>query len=645
MSARLPLPLAGRSRPFNSALLLLFIAAVAAFVDRPADVRADLDDACPDNRGLANFARDDRLIMTYFYYWYDPTSLDDPALALHPPVGQPFDWRDPNWHRQQLVDMAEVGVDVALAVYWADTDEWSTGGLDALVSAREALLSEDFRPPAIGLMFDTNLYARILPNRPALADLTSEVGMAAFADLIGDYFDQVPACHQARVDGRPLVFVWRADTEDDDKFAFDQRTLDGVQDLLDARMGVRPLLVYERTWIDHAAAAGTAVTPEAWYGWGAALKGPRFGDRTVAVGPGYDDRTLVERPGYVRDRDDGRAYARDLRAAVLSGRRWLLLETWNELWEGTAIGETAEYGRDTLLATRRYVELFHRLDAAPARDGWFDLGTGEGAYLRRLAEAWQELGQAVVLDGRPAARALYEEADGAAYFHFAVEPRLGIGAPQPVVIDVEYYDEGYGSFYLEYDSDDPEARDGGRYATAPPVLFEGTGRWRTARFHLPDASFRGRQYAGYGDFRIRAIADEGAPPHAFGRVTVTAEPGPRPLVVAPEPLTFQSVTESEPVELRWSAVDGAAGYVVDIGPLDVAAPVDHAFGLRERDRCAGAELEPGLAIRAVALEPRCRLAARSADGDELYRWRATAIDAYGRPIGGPSDWSYLILTS
>ena len=643
MPVRAPVRRAARSWLLRSLLVLCLLALGMGVSDSPG-ARAEGDGGCAHNRGFASFGADDRLVMTYFYYWYDEASRENPALTLHPPAGQPFDWRDPSWHRQQLADMADVGVDVALAVYWGQTAEWSTGGLEAMVSARERLLAEQTRPPAIGLMLDTNLYATLLLDRPELADLTSEDGMVAFADLIGDYFDLVPVCHQARVDGRPLVFVWRPDTEDGDYFEFDQRSLDGVAELVEARMGVRPLMVYERTWLDHAAETGTPITPEAWYGWGAALKGPRFEDRTVAVGPGYDDRAIVERPGYVRDRDDGRTYARDLRAAVLSGRRWLVLETWNELWEGTAIAETAEYGRETLVATRRYVELFHRLADATARDGWFDLGTGEGAFIRRLADAPQEEGKYVELGGRRAARAHFEESDAAAYFHFAVEPRLGIGASQPVTIDVEYFDEGQGSFYLEYDSDDPEARDEGRYATSRPVIFEGTGQWRTVRFDLPDASFRGRQYAGYGDFRIRAVAEEGSPPHAFGRVAVTAEPGIRPLAVAPQVLTFRPAAEADPLELRWSPVDGAAGYVVDIGPFDTVAAVEHAFHPRDRDRCQGAEIEAGQPTRALTLEPRCRLVARPAEGPELYRWRVTALNPFGQPVGGASDWAYVILT-
>lgn len=639
-------------RYLSRALSIGVLLAVAASIVpdtavRPSRVWAEADDGCDGNRGFSNFGADDRLVMTYYYYWYDEQSIANPALTLHPPKGQPFDWRDPAWHGQQFVDMSEVGVDVALAVYWGQTDPWSTGGLEAMVRAREDLLAQHLRPPAIGLMLDTNLYSMILPERPQLADLTDEEGMGAFADLVSDYFALVPVCHQARIDGRPLVFVWRADTEDGDRFVFDQRTLDGVSEMLEGRLGARPLFVFERTWVTHAAEDGVTFSPEARFGWGAALDGPRFEERTVAVGPGYDDRAIVERPGYVRDRDDGRTYARDLRAAVLSGRRWLVLETWNEFWEGTAIAETEEYGRETLTATRRYVELFHRLGATPARDGWFDLGTGEGSYLRRLADAPQEIGTYALLDGRSAARAHYEEADAAAYFQFAVDPRLGIEQDRDVTVSVEYFDEGRGSFYLEYDSAEDAASGEGVYAASSPVIFEDTGRWRTVRFELPGAHFRSRQYGGYGDFRIRSVSEDRDLTHAFGRVLVTANPGVRPVGFAPEGLAVLAGSARHAVDIRWSAIEGAAGYVIDIGPLDAEVPpgpLSHASQARDRERCAGGPLETSRVSRGISLEPSCRMMVDPEGEAGLYRWRVTGLDALGNVVGEPSDWSYLVLT-
>src|SRR5262249_43638807 len=132
--------------------------------------------------------------------------------------------------------------------------------------------------------------------------------------------------------------------------------------------------VLEQSWQQSAREAGVDIGAADYYQWGAALNGPRFLGRTVAVGPGYDDRHIEGRPGYLRTRDSGATYSRDLRAAVMSGEPWLLLETWNELWEGTAIAETEENGRAYLGITARYAALFHQLTGERPRDGWTDLG-------------------------------------------------------------------------------------------------------------------------------------------------------------------------------------------------------------------------------------------------------------------------------
>lgn len=589
-----------------------------------------------------SFRADDRLVMTYLYYWYDPASLAEPALTLRPPVGQPFDWRDPSWHRRQLADMADVGVDVALAVYWGAGLTWSVEGLDRLVDARDSLLASGARPPALGLFFDSNLYASLLAEDPTLADLTSDIGLETFANQVASFFERVPHCHRALVDGRPLIFLWRPDTEDGGVLRFEPGTLDALYDRLEERLGVRPYVVRERTWDAYAQAEGKSLQTDDVFGWGAALSGPLFVGRTVAVGPGYDDRLLPERPGYVRDREGGDGYARDLRTAALSGTPWLLLETWNELWEATAIGETAQYGREYLELTRQYVEVFHQLAGQRARDGWVDLGKREGSYLAWLTDAPEERGTPVFAGGRVGARP-HVERDGAGYFHFALPPRLLSTGSTAVSVSVEYFDEGGGTFLLEYDSDDPRAPGGGLYTPTPTVTLDGSGSWRWQTFTLPDARFRRRQYGGYGDFRIQDLPARGVPGHIFGRVIVTTEPSTRPVLLSPESLSVLHQRPGHFFELRWRGVAGAAGYLVQLVPAGTAEPTRHGYSPADRLRCGGGPAWSAEgATQAITSEDRCLVEHVPSAPPGVYRWRAWGLDASGAPIGEPSDWGLLL---
>jgi hypothetical protein len=51
--------------------------------------------------------------------------------------------------------------------------------------------------------------------------------------------------------------------------------------------------------------------------------------------------------------------------AVSSGRKIAVVETWNELDEGTGILDTHEFGRQYIDLTRQYVALFKGQTATP----------------------------------------------------------------------------------------------------------------------------------------------------------------------------------------------------------------------------------------------------------------------------------------
>ncbi|MCC7370951.1 MAG: hypothetical protein IT306_21230 [Chloroflexi bacterium] len=606
-------------------------------------------DACPADQGHARgaaFGADDRLVMTYYYYWYDQASLEDPAMSQHPPNTPPLDWRSVAWHERQLTDMATAGVDVALAVYWGDTDAWSVDGLKPMVEARERLLKAGLRPPAIGLFFDTNMYAMLAPDHPGVTDFTTQDGQAMLAHQVGVFLDEVPPCHRARIDGRVLAFFWRADTEDGDRFTFDERSFSGLNDAVEQRYGERLHFALEHSWVEAADRLGVQLGAADIYGWGAALNGPRFKGRTVAIGPGYDDRRIDGRPGYLRDRTEGVTYSRDLRSAVMSGSTWLLLETWNELWEGTAIAETEETGRTYLGITARYTALFHQLGSELARDGWFDLGSGQNAYLRRLADAPVEQGMPSEEAGRWGARPFREDEDGTGYFHFAIDRRLGLTEAQPLTVFVEYFDAENGSFALEYDSLDEDGPEGGVYTISEDVPFLGTGRWLIHRFELPDASLRARQYDGAGDFRIHDRPGTDDELHTFGRVMLTAAPAARPVPIGPESLTFVEPSPRQPVTLRWTEADGAAGYLVTIQPftdpdLD---PRPHGYTTEERRRCDGdAELEIARPSRGLTQRTSCELRLPYTLDEGIYRWQVQPLALDGTPRGQSSDWGYVVV--
>ena len=290
--------------------------------------------------------------FTYFYYWYDDVTgahLEPEFLTNALPADPAPSWRNVDWFRKELSDMIEAGIDVVLPVYWGTTEEWSTAGLPNLAQAWQEMKDQGQDPPAIGLFLDTP----ILVGR----DLTTPEGKGYFYDMVREFFVRIPRAQWALVDGRPVVWLFIATFPR----AYDQGTFDFIYERFEQEFGVRPYIVRELTWDS----VSQPVATDATYGWGAALFGlpqegpPWWKQTTVAsIGPGYDESQLPNRAGGVRPRDDGRWYTENFTKAIASGKRLLVIETWNEIHEASGIGETLEYGRQYIEITRQYTDLF-----------------------------------------------------------------------------------------------------------------------------------------------------------------------------------------------------------------------------------------------------------------------------------------------
>jgi hypothetical protein len=186
--------------------------------------------------------------------------------------------------------------------------------------------------------------------------------------MIRGFYNEVPARVRAKVDGRPVVWLWAAYFD----IRFDRSLFDYITSQFEADYGVRPYLVGDEIWrYAHPSSGGVdydQVMPlDDFYIWGAALNGfvqPTGG--IAEVGPGYDERTLPgpDRIGRYQDREGGRFYEDNLQRAINAGAPVLAIETWNEFHEASDVADSAEYGRRYIELTRQYVDRFKSLDLA-----------------------------------------------------------------------------------------------------------------------------------------------------------------------------------------------------------------------------------------------------------------------------------------
>lgn len=118
-----------------------------------------------------------------------------------------------------------------------------------------------------------------------------------------------------------------------------------------------------------------------------------------------------------------------------------------------------------------------------------------------LVTGWDGETEATERAGKHCIRLKENRVSDVRHLYLAIQTRWDPGW-RPAEIEVEYLDEGEGSFWIEYDGALGEYQ-----SAASRVQVLHSGQWKIARLLLPDAEFRGRQNNG-GDFRlIRPQAD------------------------------------------------------------------------------------------------------------------------------------------
>ncbi len=303
-----------------------------------------------------SFAATDDLVFTYYFYWYDVYSgahiwdnaqQTDDALQDHPASMTDFSWKSVAWHKQELLDIMAAGIDVILPIYWGSAREmegWSVEGLVKLVQAEEELIAEGKKPPKIGLFFDTTtlFYGEyVLRSEDAQTDLSTSFGKAYFYKHLRDFFSLIPPALWARIDNQPVVWLYAA--------AFAKNSSQALVNYVNERFavsfgGLQPYIVREISW---------NLSTQKDYAWGAALSGAQlFG--VASVGPGYNDSAVPGRTTPIRERENGDFYRRNWSTVLGSGRNLVVVETWNELHEGTDICNSREYGRQYIELTAEF---------------------------------------------------------------------------------------------------------------------------------------------------------------------------------------------------------------------------------------------------------------------------------------------------
>ncbi|MBN1844960.1 MAG: DUF5010 domain-containing protein [Sedimentisphaerales bacterium] len=467
-----------------------------------------------DHASAATFERGKPVVGTSYFYWYDNQTrahiIDhdgSDALTTHPADTQTISYRNVSWHARQLQDMIDAGIDFMMPVYWGvpgDYASWSFAGIPPLVQAHDQLLRAGKHPPQIGLFYDTSIlrYNHFRPDgSPYHVDLTTAFGRQWFYTAIRDFFSMVPPAKWARIDGRPIVFLYSASFAK----AQDPNQMDTVYKHFRRDFAVTPFLVKHLDWLG---------TTEATYQWGGAIE-LRLDEQVAALGPGYDHSAVPGRSPLVVERKDGQTYSRHwqrLLSAHPQRRPWMVhVETWNEWHEGTDIAHSREYGRAYIDLTRRYGDLWrqgaHLTIPGPyqnAQEVRWQPGGAKGITLRE--PAGDGIWQIRRVEGREAVAAQANAVSPQRYIYFLVNDSFIFDGDMSIEITITYLDAGCSAFQVQYDNADPAAGAvQGAFRGGETVRLTGSGQWRTVTLPLARCRFANR--ANGADFRLAPLGE------------------------------------------------------------------------------------------------------------------------------------------
>ncbi len=246
-----------------------------------------------------------------------------------------------DWHRAQLLEMREAGIDVVLPVFRASAmakQQYSIRGLSNLVAAVRALEKSNRDYPAIGLFLDTNSVSG--PSAEKI-DLKEPGGQAALYGAIKDFYLQVPNRYRISLaidhnggGGAANIVVLSSAAPFAD---IDQSFVEYCRNHFAADFGVDLLILGSSDFKPKAKLDG--------YVNDTAGKGFNMDDigwiKSAAIGV---DSLKSEKKSVVVMPEAADAYKNNWKQVLAKKPDWVFVDGWNEYGSGSEIAATLERG-------------------------------------------------------------------------------------------------------------------------------------------------------------------------------------------------------------------------------------------------------------------------------------------------------------
>ncbi|OQA16775.1 MAG: hypothetical protein BWY63_02633 [Chloroflexi bacterium ADurb.Bin360] len=295
-------------------------------------------------------AQAERPVLAFYYAWFDANTW---ALPLPDQPRSPYVSADPIAIENHVLLAQQAGID-ALVLDW-------------------------YGPQVENNQTETNF--RILLEKAAIhglkASLTVDIA-GPFINTLDDLTNALlvvrdqHAPHAAflRIEGKPVVFFWRQDLFSVDTWKLLRQQIDPEHTMLWIAEGIHPealqvfdgLYLYSVAWSNDPAAVLTRWGNEVRQ-WAQTLTSRRYWVATVM--PGYNDLATGRTDAFVQDRAEGDYYRATWAGAIQSNADWVVITSFNEWLEGTAIEPSQNYGDTFINLTRELGQQYRQMQPLP----------------------------------------------------------------------------------------------------------------------------------------------------------------------------------------------------------------------------------------------------------------------------------------
>lgn len=338
----------------------------------------------PNELQMQNFARlnatNDRLVIAPYYYFYDNVTGEhvrvggENALTDIPFNNgsglDGFQGTNESWHAYEIEAMARAKIDVCLAFYsWNPSDmNHENACIDALAAGYGQLIAsgEDLSDlPKIALLLNTSGIFQDIIATSGQVDLTQYPYYLRFASAITAFYERIPSQYRFKYhDDSNNYLVWLDSNITWIKRVDDQLIVNITKYVKTIWPDANLLFFGDPVWADIG-----AFNLAGFSSWGAAASGAIIPDRPgikiATIGPGFNNTGALQ-AGYtntlrIKAREGGAYYNASWQYAMEQQASWVLIESWNNLHDGSAISPTFKYQDLYVNLTRIHVTTFNTL--------------------------------------------------------------------------------------------------------------------------------------------------------------------------------------------------------------------------------------------------------------------------------------------